>query len=158
MNVIIERRPWDDPAGAALRVAQQDEITVRYGRDDSEPGGPPTGDDIDVFLVAFEGDAPVGCGALRALDERSGEVKRMFVVPGSRGSGVAARLLRALEDAASALGWDILRLETGDRQPDAIRFYERVGFHRIPNYGVYADSEISLCYEQALQLRGKDVR
>ena len=44
-----------------------------------------------------------------------------------------------------------LVLETGDQQPDAIRFYEREGFTRIPNFGHYVDSELSLCYERVLQ-------
>lgn len=148
--MIIEPRPWSDPEGTALRVAQEDEITVRYGRDDSEPGGPPSGADIELFLVAVADGVPVGCGALRALDATSGEVKRMFVVPDSRGSGVSVAILSALEDAARGLGWSRLRLETGDRQPDAIRFYERSGYSRIPNYGVYADSDISLCYQKDL--------
>ncbi|MGI5177524.1 GNAT family N-acetyltransferase [Dactylosporangium sp. CA-152071] len=148
---IIEERAWDDPDGAALRAAQRAELDARYGSDDHEPGGPPSGDDIDLFLVATAGGGPVGCGALRHLDATSAEVKRMYVVPDARGTGVATAVLRGLEDAALTRGWTTLRLETGTEQPDAQRFYRREGYHEIPLFGVYAGSTLSVCYERALR-------
>ena len=146
---------WDDPAGVALRKAQRDELTLRYDDPNSEPGPAPTADDMTVFLIAFEDDGttPVACGGLRQIDDAHGEVKRMFVEPDRRGSGVAAPVLRELERRARALGWQRLVLETGDRQPDAIRFYEREGYTRIPNFGYYAASEYSVCYEKVLTAR-----
>jgi putative acetyltransferase len=148
--VIVRAVEWEDPASVSLRAAQRAEIAERYGTPDSEPGPAPTASDIAVFLVAFDGAEPVGCGGLRPIDERHGEVKRMFVPPSRRGSGVSVAILRALEDAARDRGWDRLVLETGDRQPDAIRFYEREGYTRIPNFGHYAGVGASLCYERAL--------
>ncbi|GAA0507655.1 N-acetyltransferase [Paractinoplanes deccanensis] len=149
--ITIEERPWDDPAGAGLRAAQRAELDERYGSDDHEPGTPPSAADIDVFLVAVDGDGrALGCGALRRLDRTSAEVKRMYVVPSSRGTGVSTALLRALEDAARARGWTTLRLETGPAQPDAMRFYEREGYREIPLYGPYVGSDLSVCYERAL--------
>jgi GNAT superfamily N-acetyltransferase len=143
---------WDDPDAIALRTAQRAEVSARYGTEDSEPGPAPSADDIVVFLAAFDDDdTPIGCGALRPIDEQHGEIKRMFVVPERRGSGAAAFILRSLEDyARESLGWDRLVLETGDQQPDAIRFYEREGYARVPNFGYYADSEYSLCYQRRL--------
>jgi len=147
----FEERSWDDPAGAALRAAQRRELDERYGSDDHEPGPPPSATDIDVFLVAIGADGrAVGCGALRRLGATSAEVKRMYVVPASRGSGVAAGLLRALEDRARDRGWTTLRLETGPGQPEAIRFYEREGYRPIPLFGVYIGSDLSVCYERTL--------
>ena len=151
MTWTIEERAWDDAAGEALRSAQRAELDTRYGSDDHEPGAAPSAADIDVFLIAATaGGEAIGCGALRQLDARSAEVKRMYVEPASRGSGVAAALLRSLEEAARARGWTTLRLETGPAQPDAIRFYEREGYRPIPLYGVYVGSDLSLCYERAL--------
>lgn len=147
---IIEERGWDDPDGAALRAAQRAELDGRYGNDNHEPGAAPSATDIDLFLVASAA-TPVGCGALRRLDATSAEVKRMYVVPPARGTGVAAAILRALEDAAADRGWTTLRLETGTEQPDAQRFYEREGYHRIPLFGVYAGSTLSVCYERTLR-------
>ncbi|HEX4401191.1 MAG TPA: GNAT family N-acetyltransferase [Galbitalea sp.] len=154
--MIVRQAAWDDPAGIALRTAQRTEIAERYQNPNSEPGPAPRAESITLFLVAFDDDGttPIACGGLRQIDEHHGEVKRMFVVPDRRGSGVAALVLRSLEETArNKLGWDRLVLETGDRQPDAIRFYEREGYRRIPNFGHYAASEYSLCYELALSPR-----
>jgi putative acetyltransferase len=149
---VIEVRAvaWDDPAGARLRVEQKTEISARYGVDDSEPGPPPTADDITVFLVAYDGDEPVGCGGLRQLDPAHGEVKRMYVVPSRRGTGVSTAVLRRLEDEARSRGWNRLVLETGTEQPDAMRFYEREGYAAIASFGYYRDSVHSRCYGRDL--------
>jgi putative acetyltransferase len=77
-------------------------------------------------------------------------VKRMFVHPDHRGSGVSTAVLAEIETFAAARGWSRLVLETGDQQPDAIRFYTREGYTRIPNFGHYADSDSSLCFEKPL--------
>jgi putative acetyltransferase len=149
----IEPRPWDDPAGAALRTAQRSELDARYGTGDHEPGTPPSAADIDLFLVASDpGGTPVGCGALRRLDPTTAEVKRMYVTPGARGSGVSTAILRALESAALDRGWTTIRLETGPAQPDAMRFYQREGYHEIPLFGAYVGSGLSVCYERTLTL------
>jgi putative acetyltransferase len=150
VSIVIRAVPWDDPAGEALRVAQQTEISVRYGVPDSEPGPKPTANDITVFFIAFDGSVAVGCGGLRQLDPVHGEIKRMYVVPERRGTGISVAMLAVLENEARGRGWQRLVLETGDRQPDAIRLYEREGYTRIPNFGYYAESELSLCYEKAL--------
>ncbi|GLY00969.1 GNAT family N-acetyltransferase [Actinoplanes sp. NBRC 101535] len=150
MTWTITERPWNDPDGTALRAAQRAELDTRYGSDDHEPGTPPSAADIDVFLVAVRDGRAIGCGALRRLDATTAEVKRMYVDPAGRGSGVAAGLLRALEQAALTRGWTTLRLETGPGQPDAMRFYEREGYHRIPLFGAYIGSEVSVCYERTL--------
>lgn len=152
--MIVRPVEWHSADSVALRAAQREEISARYGTPDSEPGPAPTGDDIALFLVAYDDDGttPIGCGGLRRIDDQHGEVKRMFVVPEQRGSGAATTVLRELERLARLrLGWDRLVLETGDRQPDAIRFYEREGYTRIPNFGYYATSDYSLCYERSLK-------
>jgi GNAT superfamily N-acetyltransferase len=149
----IETRPWNDPAGAALRARQRGELDARYGSTDHEPGRAPSDDDISVFVVAADrasGEA-IGCGALRPLDGTSAEIKRMYVTPHMRSSGVAIDLLRALEAAALDRGWTLLRLETGTAQPDAQRFYQREGYRRIPLFGSYVGSDLSVCYERRLR-------
>jgi GNAT superfamily N-acetyltransferase len=150
MTLVVRAVPWNDPAGEALRVAQQIEVAARYGVPDSEPGPKPTAADISVFLVAFDDDQAVGCGGLRTLDDAHGEIKRMYVIPERRGTGVATAILTALEGEARGRGWSRLVLETGDRQPDAMRLYEREGYTLIPNFGYYADSPLSVCYEKNL--------
>jgi GNAT superfamily N-acetyltransferase len=133
-----------------LRAEQQAEIAIRYGTPDSEPGVKPSGSDITVFFVAYDGDDPVGCGGLRELDATEAEIKRMFVRPAARGTGVSTALLARLELYGRERGYRRLVLETGDRQPDAVRFYEREGYTPIPNFGYYVDSDLSLCFEKVL--------
>ena len=151
MSVQIRAVEWDDPASVSLREAQQSEIAARYGSPDSEPGVKPSAADITVFFVAFDDEGkPLGCGGLRRLDATEAEVKRMFVAPAHRGSGVSTAILARLEDFGRELGLLRLVLETGTLQPDAIRFYEREGYTPIPNFGSYADSPLSLCFEKPL--------
>ena len=103
-----------------------------------------------IYLVAFDGEAPVGCGALRPLDEATAEVRRMYVLREARRGGIAAALLARLEAVARALGYDALRLETGFRQQAAMALYESHGFRRIPPFGPYADDPASVCFEKRL--------
>jgi GNAT superfamily N-acetyltransferase len=134
-----------------LREAQRAEIDERYGRPDSEPGPAPTADDISVFFVAYDdADRPVGCGGLRQLAPHEAEIKRMYVMPASRGSGASRAILERLEEYGRQHGWHRLVLETGFLLPEAIRFYEREGFTRIPNFGYYAGEEHSLCFAKLL--------
>jgi putative acetyltransferase len=146
----VDTENWDAPEGARLRAAQRDELDARYGCTDHEPGRTPSGEDIAVFVVAREDGRAVGCGALRLLEDGAAEIKRMYVVPGARGTGVAVAVLRALETHAQRLGVGTLKLETGAAQPDAIRFYEREGYRRIENFGPYQGEPLSQCYAREL--------
>jgi ribosomal protein S18 acetylase RimI-like enzyme len=101
-------------------------------------------------VVAWEEGRAVGCGGLVRYDEREGEIRRMYVAPEARGRGVGRLVLTALEHAARELEYDALRLETGDRQPEALGLYERAGFERIPCYGPYLDDPHSVCLGKRL--------
>jgi putative acetyltransferase len=87
------------------------------------------------FFVARDGVAR-GCGGV-AFFEGFAEVKRMFVVPAARGTGVAQAILARIEAEARAAGFSHLRLETGDVQHAAMRLYARAGFLPCPAFGDY---------------------
>ncbi|MBI9115884.1 GNAT family N-acetyltransferase [Sanguibacter suaedae] len=152
-DVTLEAVAWDHPAGVALRDAQQAELRARYGTDD-EPGPPPTGDGLVVLLLLTVDGHPVGCGAVQDITglypEHGhgpvGEVKRLYVEPGSRGRGLSRRIMRELHARATVHGLHRLVLETGDAQPEAVGLYESLGYRRIPNYGAYAADPRSLCF------------
>jgi putative acetyltransferase len=91
---------------------------------------------IRLFVARLNG-AAVGCGGI-ALFEDFAEVKRMYVRESARGRGVAAALLTRIEAEARAAGIVMLRLETGDRQAAALRFYARAGFRSCAAFGDYA--------------------
>ncbi|MCU1418212.1 MAG: family acetyltransferase [Schumannella sp.] len=153
MAIEMRSVPWDHPGGAALREAQRVEVREVYypELEESEPGPHPTADDIAVFYVAFDGDRAVGTGALRAIDDEHGEIKRMYVDPEYRGSGAAALIVHTLEDDARARGWNRLVLETGDTMLPAQRFYQRMGYEPIPLFGPYRWSDLSVCFGKSLE-------
>jgi GNAT superfamily N-acetyltransferase len=142
---------WDHPDAARLRAAQEAEIRDRYGVDEPEPGVHPSAADMICFFVAYVDGEAAACGGMRAIDAEHGEIKRMYVVPERRGSGLAPAILEVLEDDARDRGWTRLVLETGTGQPDAVRLYEREGYTAIPLFGDYIGEELSLCFEKVLK-------
>ncbi len=91
---------------------------------------------IHFFVATLDG-APAGCGGVALLDGFA-EVKRMYVRPTMRGQGVAQAVIARLAAVAGEHGYTVLRLETGDVQHAALRFYEREGFVRCCVFGDYA--------------------
>lgn len=79
-----------------------------------------------------------------------GEVKSMFTAPAARGKGVAAALLRQIEDHARQLKLPYLRLETGDELAEAVRLYERHDFRRCGVFGDYRPNAFSVFMEKPL--------
>jgi GNAT superfamily N-acetyltransferase len=161
-GVLVRPAAYDGPAAQALVAAFILDIEERYAgdgeADDPEAEWamgvgevtPPRG----VFLIAYLDGQPVGCGALRPLPAAGAhvaEIKRMYTSPSARRRGVSRAVLTRLESEAVSLGYRQLQLETGLRQPEAIALYETSGYHRIPNYGMYAASELSACF-------AKDIR
>jgi len=102
------------------------------------------------YLAYFDGQ-PIGRGAVRLLDADTAEIKRMYVAPEARGRGVGRALLDSLESDARRLGALRLVLETGERQAEALALYARAGFSRIPAFGEYAGSPLSVCLAKPLQ-------
>jgi putative acetyltransferase len=90
---------------------------------------------IRFFLARLRGGA-VGCGGV-ALFSDFAEVKRMYVRDVARGKGVADAILARIEEEVGDAGLSVLRLETGERQVAAMRFYARAGFQRCQAFGAY---------------------
>jgi GNAT superfamily N-acetyltransferase len=143
----------------ALRLIDevQAEYVVRYGGPDETPLDPlmfepPEG----IFLVGYDEDVPVATGAWRRSDvsalgsDRTAEVKRMYVAPSARGRGLARAMLAAIEASAAEHGFEVLVLETGTRQPEAMALYETSGYVPVPPFGYYKDVPLSRCYARRL--------
>ena len=90
---------------------------------------------VRFFLARLRGTA-VGCGGV-ALFSDFAEVKRMYVRDVARRKGVADAILARIEQEAREAGLSVLRLETGERQLAAMRFYARAGFRRCRAFGAY---------------------
>jgi DNA-binding MarR family transcriptional regulator len=98
---------------------------------------PPSG----LFVIArLEGDA-VGCGGFKRIDETTGEIKRVWTAPSTRGMGVARRVLRMLEAGAREKGLKTLRLDTNRALTEAHALYRSEGYREIARFGdnPYAD-------------------
>jgi putative acetyltransferase len=108
-------------------------------------------DKIKFAIVAHDNDLPVGCGAFREFSGDTMEIKRMYVVPGKRGQGIASAILKQLERWTMELGYSKCILETGINQPEAIALYQKTGYTRISNYGQYSNVENSVCFEKELK-------
>ncbi|PKQ60440.1 GNAT family N-acetyltransferase [Labilibaculum filiforme] len=107
-------------------------------------------DQIKHVVIVYENSKPVGCGAIKEYESLVIEVKRMFVLPESRGRGIASKVLQELENWASELYFEKCILETGVKQPEAIALYNKNGYHFIPNYGQYKGVKESVCFEKIL--------
>ena len=106
-----------------------------------------------VFVTAHLDGRVVGCGGMARCSETSGgygELKRIFVTRAARGRRVAAALVGRLEDEARARGLPLMRLETGEASPEAIRAYERLGYRRRGPFGGYVENGSSIFMEKAL--------
>ncbi|MFA5520482.1 MAG: GNAT family N-acetyltransferase [Castellaniella sp.] len=112
---------------------------------------PPRG----CFLLALGAGRPAGCIALKITGKGRGEIKRMWVAPDARGTGLGKRLLQEAEARARDAGVDVLQLDTHRALIEARRFYQRNGYVEIAAYndnpyahhwfekrGLQADSKI----------------
>ncbi len=150
-NLQLSPEDYSSPVARDLVAQMYADLTPLYG---GTPSGtfPPL--DFDrpgaVFLVARLDGKPAGCGAIVPLEGDCGEVKRMFVRSDLRGRGIARAILAELEGRARGFGYGRLRLETGVKQPEAIRLYEKAGYRRIDNFGHYAGDPTSVCFEKTL--------
>jgi GNAT superfamily N-acetyltransferase len=108
-------------------------------------------DKIRYVVVAFEDSEAVGCGAIKEYAEGVAEIKRMFVRPQNRGRGIAGQILTELETWAKELNYSECILETGIKQPEAIRLYQKSGYEKIPSYGQYLNVENSVCMKKSIR-------
>jgi GNAT superfamily N-acetyltransferase len=105
---------------------------------------------IKFAIVAFENDKAVGCGAFKKYDIETVEIKRMYVRPENRGQKIGVKILKELEKWAFEQDFKFAILETGKKQPEAIRLYQKSGYEFIPNFGQYENVENSVCLKKQL--------
>lgn len=109
-----------------------------------EPGG--------AIVLAGSAGEPVGVAALKPvphLGEAVAELKRLYVAPPARGSGLAEKLCLAVEEAARTRGYRLLKLDTLARLKTANALYRRLGYTRCAAYNDNPYDDI-LYFEKAL--------
>lgn len=104
------------------------------------------------FYTARDRGILLGCGALKNLTDRHGEIKSMRTAATARGRGVASAMLNRLLEEAVFMGWTRVSLETGveDYFAPARRLYERHGFARCAPFATYTDDPNSVYYTRVL--------
>ncbi|MFN8473077.1 MAG: GNAT family N-acetyltransferase [Anaerolineae bacterium] len=151
MAVVITQEAPDSPDAATLvdeleaHLAPLYPVESRHGLSVQRL----IAENVAFFVLRTDG-TPAACGGVKLYGSEYGEVKRMYVRPEFRGRGFAKLVLSRLEDYTRAQDVDILRLETGIHQQEAVGLYEGAGYHRIPPFGPYWDDPVSLCYEKRL--------
>jgi ribosomal protein S18 acetylase RimI-like enzyme len=143
----------------ALVDQVQAEYAVLYGAPDVTPledgvFDPPNG----AFFLGYLDGVAVAMGGWRLRSDvhpwglsRAAEVKRMYVAPQARRRGLARAVLAHLEETARQAGADVMVLETGIEQPEAIAMYTAAGYRQIEKFGYYSWSPLSRCYGKRLQ-------
>ncbi len=99
-----------------------------------------------TFWSAWEGDELVGCGALKELDSKSGEIKSMRTAKAYRRRGVASKILEHIITEAEGRAYNYLNLETG-AMPEfapARSLYRRYGFEYRGPFAEYIDDPNSV--------------
>jgi GNAT superfamily N-acetyltransferase len=153
---------WHDPRAVEFRRVMDVEMTARYAgyspvpesaetiarRNASLAVDPAT---VRATVLVLDADqTPLAHAALRMLGDEW-EIKRVIVSADHRGRGMGGALLAHLEQLARVGGARRVILQTGDRQPDAVALYERVGYTPIPIYEPYVETiPNSLCFERVL--------
>lgn len=146
----IERTNADNPVFKKLVDDLDEFLAVTDGDDHTFYDQFNQLDNIKYALVIYQNEEPIGCGAIKQYDSSTYEVKRMYTAEYHRGNGYAGALLQNLETWAKELGAQKCILETGIRQPSAIRLYQKCGYTSIDNYGQYVGVEDSVCFQKIL--------
>jgi GNAT superfamily N-acetyltransferase len=149
--ITITRTNSDNPDFIVLVKFLDADLAERDGADHSFYSQFNKIDKIKQVVIAFENERPIGCGAIKEYNSDTMEIKRMYTSPDYRGKGVATKLLTALEQWAVELNYKKCILETGKKQPEALRLYKKNGYQPIQNYGQYAGIENSVCFEKEIK-------
>jgi putative acetyltransferase len=152
LEIVIAREPADAPDASALVIELEEHLAGRYPAE-SRHGYSVTKlveERVELFVARVDG-AAAGCGGVQLVDAQYGEVKRMWVRPQFRGLGLGRAVLGHLAEHTLSRGLDVLRLETGVHQAEAIALYESFGFHRIPPFPPYRDDPLNVCFETLLR-------
>ena len=141
----------DNPDFRELVALLDQDLQIRDGDEHSFYAQFNKIDKIREVVVAYENEKAVGCGAFKEYSASAAEIKRMFVRPENRGRGIAGKILTELETWAKELKFSECVLETGVKQPEAIRLYKKSGYETIPSYGQYLNIENSVCMKKLIK-------
>ena len=86
------------------------------------------------LYLAWVDQQPVGCIAMRRIDETACEMKRLYVQPEYRGRTIGRLLVRTIISSARAHGYEVMKLDSLKRLKSAYRLYQSFGFQETNPY------------------------
>lgn len=119
------------------------DIQLKY----AEPNRP---ENMNARAVVYDGDLPVACGAWKAVDHETAEIKRIYVRSECRRKGIASAVIRALEEDAAASGRRKMILETAVDTTGSHSLYLSLGYKQRDYYGSPAGAENCLCFHKEI--------
>jgi putative acetyltransferase len=149
MISLIKTTGTDNDFKSLVDLLDED-LNGRYGTLQSEYNKHNSLESINNVVVAYINNEPAGCGSFKEFDNNTIEIKRMFVKPEHRGTGLAIQILRELEKWGMEFGYKFSILETGIKQVEAIRFYHKNGYKQTDNFGQYIGNSNSVCFNKEL--------
>lgn len=149
---LITRIDYEHPDSQKLVAEVQAEYVEMYGSGDEAPL---SAEDFlagkGEFFVGYIDDHPIAMGGWRKFDDSAAEIKRMYVIADYRRMGFATQMLRHVEEAIKAAGFQRAILGTGAVQIAAIEMYLRNGYERTAPFGYYQDPEDSRHFGKSFQ-------
>ena len=88
---------------------------------------------LSNVVVLYINENAFGCGGFKKFNDKSVEIKRMYVNPNNREKGLGKQIFNGLEDWAKELGFLSCILETGKRQIEAVKFYKKCDYNLFLN-------------------------
>jgi GNAT superfamily N-acetyltransferase len=148
----LRRTTASDPDFQSLVAELDKEFWLRYPATQQNFAPHNKIDRAARVVVAYADGKALGCGCFRPIPEaRTIEIKRMFVLPSSRGRGIARKVLEELETWRREDDFIQSKLETGNNQPEAVAVYKRALYRQIPNYPPYTNMADSICMAKMLK-------
>jgi putative acetyltransferase len=148
--IIFNRTSYEDKDFQSLVTLLDKDLAIRDGDEHAFYAQFNTIQKLRHTIVCYVDNKHVACGAFKEFDPARVEIKRMYVLPEYRSQGLGLAVLKELEKWASELNYTGCVLETGKKQPEAIRLYEKAGYTRIESYGQYLNVENSVCMARSI--------
>lgn len=106
--------------------------------------------DIHDVMVVYDEDRPAACASFKGYDERSAEIKRVWVSEEYRGRHISRKMMELLEERAREKGFERAILQTREACVEAVSLYKSLGYAEIVNYPPYDKLELAVCFEKVL--------
>jgi len=149
-TITIKRTEADDPDFRYLVAQLSFELRDLYGDKKVLVDNYIDISHLETVVIGCVNDMPVACGCFQKANYKIAEIKRVFVKPAERKTGIGSAIMDELETWAKEDGFAELITETADKLNESIVFLKNRGYHSIPNFGPYIGTDTSVCFKKQL--------